>query len=97
MIARDKVGDPPFSVGFRFGADEYLAVVDSDGIAVARGAEAQGDIGFTGAPNALAALIYGDVPLAELVGQLAARGDPALAARFAALFTLPPKFIPGPA
>ncbi|MET0360613.1 MAG: helix-turn-helix domain-containing protein [Sphingobium sp.] len=97
MIARDKVGDPPFTVGFRFGVDEYLAKIDSMGIAVARGAEAQGDIGFIGAPNALAAFVYGDVPLTELAGALSRRGDPALAARFAALFSLPPKFVPGPA
>ncbi len=95
MIQRDKVGDASFSVGFRFGDDEYLARIDGSGIVVARGAEADGDIGFSGAPNALAAMVYGDSPIAALDGALSLRGDPALAARFAALFTLPPKYLPG--
>jgi DNA-binding HxlR family transcriptional regulator len=97
MIARDRVGEPPFSVGFRFGAEEYLARLDAahpDRIVVARGAEAEGDIGFIGAPNALAAFIYGNVPLEALAGALTVRGDAGLIARFAGLFGLPEKVRP---
>lgn len=85
---------PAFTVGFRFGVDEYLARLDASGIAIARGVAADGDIAFTGAPTALAAFVYGDVPIEALGGALTLRGDPALAARFADLFGLPPKFAP---
>ncbi|MCE7795277.1 helix-turn-helix transcriptional regulator [Sphingobium sufflavum] len=97
MIARDRVGEPPFSVGFRFGAEEYLARLDAahpDRIVVERGAEAEGDIGFIGAPNALAAFIYGDVPEEALAGALTVRGKAGLVARFARLFGLPEKVRP---
>lgn len=94
MIARDKVGEPAFTVGFRFGQDEYLGHVGSGGISVARGDAAKGDIMFAGAPTALAAHVYGNVPIEALGGAIAAQGDPALIARFAALFELPPKYCP---
>lgn len=93
MIAREKIG-PSFRVGFQFGGDEYLSQLDVDGIVIARGAAAEGDIAFTGAPTALAAFIYGNVPVEALDGALVLRGDPALADRFASLFELPPKFDP---
>lgn len=96
MIDRARIGDLKLNVGFRFGEDQYLAHIDPDGIHVERGRAEDGDIVFTGQPAALAAFVYGGVPLEALAkdGALALHGDPALAARFADLFVLPPKFHP---
>ncbi|MET0240491.1 MAG: helix-turn-helix domain-containing protein [Sphingobium sp.] len=93
MIAPAKIGDLRLTVGFRWGTDEYLGRLDADGLAIARGRAEDGDIVFAGAPNAFAAFIYGGVPVEQLSGALSVAGDPALAARFAALFELPPKFL----
>jgi DNA-binding HxlR family transcriptional regulator len=94
MIDGTRIGDLAMTVGFRFGDEEYVGRLEADGIAIARGRAEDGDIVFAGAPNAFAAFIYGKVPLASLDGALSLTGDPALAARFAKLFELPPKFDP---
>lgn len=96
MIDRSRIGELRLTVGFRFGEDEYRARLDGDGITVERGAGDGADIRFAGRPTALAAFVYGKVPLAELAkeGALTLEGDPALADRFADLFHLPPKFHP---
>jgi DNA-binding HxlR family transcriptional regulator len=94
MILPERIGDLILSVGFRFGEDEYLGHLGADGLEIARGRAEDGDIAFIGVPNAFAGYIYGGVPIEELGGALALRGDPALAARFAGLFGLPPKFVP---
>ncbi|WP_380874653.1 winged helix-turn-helix transcriptional regulator [Sphingomonas sp. DBB INV C78] len=96
MIDRSRIGDLRLAVGFRFGEDEYLGQIDADGFTVGRGVAAKGDVVFTGQPTAMAAFVYGSVSAAilEAEGVLKVTGDPALAARFADLFTLPPKFQP---
>lgn len=98
MIDRKAIGDLVLAVGFRFGEEEYLGHLGADGFSVGRGAADAGDIVFVGAPSALAGFVYGGAPLADLAesGALRLMGDPALAARFAALFVLPPKFVPPP-
>ena len=94
MIDRSLIGDLRLTVGFRFGEDQYVARIDESGIVVERGRAALADIAFTGQPTALAALVYGKVPLDALGDGLTLDGDPALATRFASLFRLPPKFQP---
>jgi DNA-binding HxlR family transcriptional regulator len=96
MIDEARIGDLGLTIGFRFGEDQYLARVDPAGLHVERGAADKGDIIFTGQPTALAAFVYGGVPLEALAenGALALEGDPQLATRFASLFVLPPKFHP---
>jgi DNA-binding HxlR family transcriptional regulator len=94
MIDRNRIGDLRLTVGFRFGEDQYVARIDETGVAVERGRAAAADIAFTGQPTALAAFVYGEVPLDTLGERLVLDGDPQLAARFASLFTLPPKFQP---
>lgn len=96
MLDRARIGDLAMPVGFRFGEDAYLGQLGPDGFNVARGDAAAGDIVFTGHPSALAGFVYGGVPLEALaeLGALAVTGDPSLAARFADLYQLPPKFIP---
>jgi DNA-binding HxlR family transcriptional regulator len=95
MIRREAIDGLDLTVGFRWGNDEYVGRLNNDGINISRGEAATGDIVFAGAPNAFAAFIYGNVPIDQLDGALTLTGDPALAGRFAALFTLPPKFRPG--
>lgn len=94
MMDRSLIGDLTMTAGFRFGDDQYVARIDEDGITVDRGRAAAADIAFSGAPTALAAFVYGKVPIDRLDGALVLEGDPELAARFASLFTLPPKFQP---
>lgn len=108
MLDAAAIGDMRLGVGFCFGPDAWLGRVDAAGFTVMRGDAATADICFTGAPTALAAFIYGGAPLAALDPNVAGaeaedgndgltlRGDPALAERFAALFSLPPKFTPAP-
>ncbi|RKS88741.1 HxlR family transcriptional regulator [Sphingosinicella microcystinivorans] len=95
MIDRHRIGSLELTIGFRFGEDEYSASVDRSGIHVERCAAA-GDIIFSGRPSALAAFVYGGASLDALAdeGVLVLHGDSALAARFADLFVLPPKFDP---
>lgn len=98
MLDRSRVGDMDVSIGFRFGEDRYLGRLNADGFAVARGDPDGADIRFSGSPHALAGAVYGGVPLSALeeAGQLEARGDPALIARFLTLFPLPEKVPPPP-
>lgn len=94
MICGSRIGELNLSVGFRFGDDQYLARIDPNGIHIERGQAEEGDIIFAGRPTALAAFVYGGVPLEGLADDdaLILHGDPAMAARFADLFVLPPKF-----
>lgn len=95
MIDRSRIGSLDLTIGFRFGEDEYNARVDRGGIHVERGAAA-GNIVFSGQPSALAAFVYSGASLDTLANEdvLILQGDPALAAQFADLFVLPPKFDP---
>lgn len=74
-------------VGFRFGADDYVARVKKGQLKIARGAFEDCDLVFSGAPGTLAAVVYGGQPL-DLLG---ITGDRALAEKFITLFVLPPK------
>jgi DNA-binding HxlR family transcriptional regulator len=96
MLDRSRIGDLVMSVGFRFGEDAYLGQLGPEGFVIARGDATAGDIAFDGHPSALAGFVYGGVPLEALAeaGALSLTGDPALAVRFAQLFSLPSKFIP---
>lgn len=93
MLDTARVGDLDLRVGFVFGDMAYAGHLTAGGIAIARGEPAECDIVFTGTPHALAAAVYGGVPLAALADQglLSASGDLALIARFLTLFPLPPK------
>lgn len=79
--------------GFRFGDDAYVGRLHGGAFDVARGDADAADVVFAGDPSALAGAVYGDVALDDLgaAGALTVTGDRALAQRFFALFTLPPK------
>jgi DNA-binding HxlR family transcriptional regulator len=80
-------------VGFRIGAETFLARLSNGRIAIARDSLAKADVVFTGAATAIAAAVYGGELLARLEaeGILSVEGDRALARRFVTLFPLPPK------
>lgn len=80
-------------IGFRFGAETFVAHLADGRLDIARGDPDGADLVFTGTAPTLAAAVYGGVPLDVLAaeGALSVEGDRALADRFLTLFTLPPK------
>lgn len=80
-------------IGFRLGRESYVARLKDGAVDAARGDPRGADLIFTGAPGAVAAAVYGGVPLAALEadGLLGIEGDRALAEQFVTLFPLPPK------
>jgi DNA-binding HxlR family transcriptional regulator len=80
-------------IGFRLGRETYVVRMKDGAIDAARGEVDETDFTFVGAPSAVAAAVYGGVPLAALEqdGLLRIEGDRALAERFVTLFPLPPK------
>jgi len=80
-------------VGFRIGAETFLARLMRGRVEIERGPLENVDVVFAGAAPAIAAAVYGGQPLTALerAGMLAVEGDRALAERFVTLFPLPPK------
>ena len=80
-------------IGFRIGAETFLARLARGRIDIERGPLENVDVVFAGAAPAVAAAVYGGQPLTALerAGMLAVVGDRALAERFVTLFPLPPK------
>ena len=80
-------------IGFRIGAETFLARLARGRIDIERGPLERVDVVFAGAAPAVAAAVYGGQPLTALerAGMLAVEGDRALAERFVTLFPLPPK------
>ena len=80
-------------VGFRLGRENYVLTLKGGGARAARGNPVDVDVVFEGAPAAIAAAVYGGVPLAALEadGAVKVTGDRALAGRFTTLFPLPPR------
>jgi len=80
-------------IGFRIGAETFLARLARGHIDIERGPLERVDVVFAGAAPAVAAAVYGGQPLTALerAGMLALEGDRALAERFVTLFPLPPK------
>lgn len=80
-------------IGFRLGRESYVVTLDKGSVVARRGDPAGTDATFDGAPGAVAAAVYGGVPLTalEAEGALTLAGDRSIAERFIALFPLPPK------
>ena len=80
-------------VGFRIGAETFLARLARGRIEIEREPLENVDVVFAGAAPAIAEAVYGGQPLTALerAGMLAIDGDRALAERFVTLFPLPPK------
>ena len=86
-------GDFNATLGFRLGRENYVLTMTDGAVRAARGDPVGADVTFEGAPGAVAAAVYGGVPLAELEagGMLRIEGDRSIAERFITLFPLPPK------
>jgi DNA-binding HxlR family transcriptional regulator len=84
-------GNVTGQVGFDFGAETFIATL-ADTIEIARADPASAEAAVAGAPEMVAAWIYGGAPLAGL--DLQPSGDRALLDRFARAFPLPAKFAP---
>jgi DNA-binding HxlR family transcriptional regulator len=81
------------TLGFRLGRENYVLTMKDGAVRAVRGDPVGTDITFEGAPGAIAAAVYGGVPLAalEAEGALKLEGDRKIAERFITLFPLPPK------
>jgi DNA-binding HxlR family transcriptional regulator len=80
-------------IGFRIGEETFLARLAKSRIEIARGEIGGADVVFTGSAPAIAAVVYGGLPLEQLCaeGLLSVTGNRALAKRFVTLFPLLPK------
>jgi DNA-binding HxlR family transcriptional regulator len=94
MYARDRAGGEAARIGFRIGAEGFVVTFDGEGLTTGR-AEPDGCDLILATPDAmaLAAIVYGGVPVAEAeaAGMVAVTGDRELMARFTTWFPLPPK------
>lgn len=93
MIDADRARGLDVRIGFALGGEHFIGHISDGGIAITRGEPDGADIAFTGSAPALAAAVYGGVPVAALEQDDALRveGDKALVARFLTLFPLPDK------
>jgi DNA-binding HxlR family transcriptional regulator len=81
------------TIGFRFGEEAFAVALRAGVLTTARGAPAPHDAMVAGTPSAVAGLVYGKLPLADLERQGALRvtGSRAVLRRFADVFEMPPK------
>ncbi len=80
------------AIGFRFGAETFLARIADGTIAVARDDLHDAQVVFEGSAPTLAAAVYGgQLDSVEAAGSLVVSGDRRLARRFCTLFPLPDK------
>ncbi|HYG28833.1 MAG TPA: helix-turn-helix domain-containing protein [Allosphingosinicella sp.] len=79
--------------GFRLGQETFVVRISDGTIEAGRGPVEDTDFVFVGAAPAVAAAVYGGVPIEALEadGALALEGEREMAARFATFFPLPPK------
>jgi DNA-binding HxlR family transcriptional regulator len=80
-------------IGFRLGAEFFVAQLAEGRIEIAAGTPEGADAIFSGEPRVIAAAIYGGQSLESLeeAGALTVEGDRVLARWFTSLFPLPPK------
>ena len=93
MFDPERAGDFRARIGFRLGAESFVATVEAGRFESGRGETKGADAVFSGTPTGLAAAVYGKQPFdaLEAAGMLKVDGDLEAAARFTTLFPLPPK------
>ena len=93
MFAPDRAKGLSGKIGFRLSEEEFIATLANGRLTIVRGAAREGDVIVIGDQQALAAVIYGGVPLAKLekAGALKIEGGRALFERYIRLFPLPDK------
>ena len=84
---------PDAALELRLGEQAFHAVLAGGALTVGRGAADDPDTVLSGAPAALASVVFGGRAVADAVaaGDLDVKGDEAVIARFVTLFPLPPK------
>ena len=89
MIDRKAAKAEDIRAGFDMGRESFRGALVKGRWEVTRG-EAEGDVVFSGVPNALAGVVYGPRPLVHWVeaGAIGLRGDAVIAQRFVTLFRL---------
>lgn len=98
MFDAVRAGDFRARIGFRLGAESFLAKVEDGRFESGRGETEGADVIFVGTPTGLAAFVYGGQPIDALegAGMLKVEGKREVAARFAGVFPLPLKVGAGP-
>ena len=91
MFDPARASDLAATIGFRIGAETFVARIGQGRLDARRGDPAAADAVFTGPGAAIAGFVYGKAPLPSLAPTLRVEGDPAAAARFADCFVLPAK------
>jgi DNA-binding HxlR family transcriptional regulator len=93
MFDPDRAGRIDAWVGIKAGSESILVRIADGKLDFARGELTDADLIFEGQPPAIAAAIYGGVPIDALVAQgaLKVTGDRRFAEAFVGLFPLPPK------
>ena len=89
-------GDLAASIGFRIGKERFLVRIAGGRLTAERRSFEGADAVFAGTAPAIAAVVYGGVPIAAMIeaGALAVEGDRIVAERFTGLFPLPDKAEP---
>ena len=87
MFDARKARDARMRLGFRFGDESFVVEVTGGALAARRGAAEEAEVLVAGAPEAVAAVVYGGAGQ----DQLTITGDRAVFERFAGFFELPPK------
>lgn len=95
MISAKRAAGTDARVGFRIGAETFVAQVAGGGIVIRREDPAGTDVLFDGDPMTMASIVYGGRPIADAegAGALTVTGDRQLAERFVTFFPLPPKML----
>jgi DNA-binding HxlR family transcriptional regulator len=93
MQSPERIAGLAATLGFRIGEQSFVARIADGRVHTERGDAGAANAVLTGTAEAIAGLVYGQVPLEALAaaGALQVEGDEALARRFATLFPLPPK------
>lgn len=96
MFDPTRAGGLKAKIGLRLSAESFVATIAEGTIEVARGDPAGCAATLSGSARALAAAVYGGVPLGtlEMKGELKVEGDWTLAKRFTTFFPLPSKAAP---
>jgi len=96
MLSPERAEGMKAKIGFRFGADSFVARLRKGRMEISRGEPDEPDFVIASDPMTVASIIYGGRPIAdaEAAGAFHLTGDRALAARFVILFPLPTKIVP---
>ena len=93
MFDAERAGDADLALGFLFDDEGFVVQVRGGVLQARRGGVDRAQVVITAPPAAVAAAVYGKVPLAALEGQgaLTVTGDRAVFKRFVTFFNLPEK------